>query len=41
MAHLDPKDALGGNAKFAPPTVANGKVYTATFSGKLLCYGLK
>jgi outer membrane protein assembly factor BamB len=38
---LDPKDALGGNAKFSTPTVANGKVYVATFTGKLMVYGLK
>jgi outer membrane protein assembly factor BamB len=38
---MDPKDTLGGNAKFSPPTVANGKVYAATFTGKLMVYGLK
>jgi outer membrane protein assembly factor BamB len=38
---MDPKDLLGGNAKFSPPTVANGKVYAATFTGKLMVYGLK
>jgi hypothetical protein len=33
-------DLLGNFAKFTPPTVANGKVYMATFSGKLVVYGL-
>jgi hypothetical protein len=28
-------------AKFSPPLVANGRVYLATFSGKLNIYGLK
>jgi hypothetical protein len=37
----DPKDTLGSYAKFSPPLVANGKVYQATFSGKLMVYGLK
>jgi outer membrane protein assembly factor BamB len=32
---------LGNMAKFSPPIVANGKVYVATFSGKLNVYGLK
>lgn len=34
------RDAVGNFAKFVPPTVANGKVYLATFSGKLNVYGL-
>lgn len=34
-------DSLGNYAKYSPPTVANGKVYVATFSGKLQVYGLK
>ncbi|BDI28700.1 hypothetical protein CCAX7_007510 [Capsulimonas corticalis] len=34
------QDMLGKFAKFVPPTVANGKVYAATFSNKLVVYGL-
>ncbi len=34
------RDAVGNFAKFVPPTVANGKVYLATFSGRLDVYGL-
>ena len=33
------RDSVGNYAKFVPPTVANGKVYLATFSGQLLVYG--
>jgi len=34
------RDAVGKFAKFVPPTIANGKVYLATFSNKLLVYGI-
>ena len=34
------RDGSGNFAKFVCPTVANGKVYLATFSNKLLVYGL-
>lgn len=34
------RDRLGLHAKFVPPTVANGKVYMATFSNALRVYGL-
>jgi hypothetical protein len=34
------RDALGNFAKFVPPTIANGKVYVATFSNKVAVYGL-
>ncbi len=34
-------DAAGNFAKFSPPTVANGKVYLATFSNQLAVYGLR
>jgi N-acetylneuraminic acid mutarotase len=37
---MHPRDSLGKLAKFVPPTVANGKVYMATFSGRLNVYGL-
>lgn len=37
---MSPRDALGAFAKFTPPTIANGKVYMATFSGQLVVYGL-
>jgi len=34
------QDTLGAFAKFVAPTVANGKVYMATFSNRLNVYGL-
>jgi hypothetical protein len=34
------RDALGKFSKFSPPTVADGKVFVATFSNKLVAYGL-
>jgi uncharacterized protein (TIGR03437 family) len=33
------RDQLGGLAKFAPPTVANGRVYVPTFSNAVAVYG--
>jgi uncharacterized protein (TIGR03437 family) len=33
------RDQLGGLAKFAPPTVANGRVYVPTFSNTVAVYG--
>jgi Secretion system C-terminal sorting domain len=33
-------DAVGNYAKFSCPTIANGKVYLATFSKQLMVYGL-
>jgi hypothetical protein len=38
---LDPADAVGGFAKFCPPTIANGNVYMATFSWVIQVYGLR
>jgi hypothetical protein len=35
-----PGDAIGTFAKFVPPTVANGKVYIATWNNQVLVYGL-
>ncbi len=37
---ISSRDALGSLAKFVAPTVANGKVYMATFSNRLSVYGL-
>jgi regulation of enolase protein 1 (concanavalin A-like superfamily) len=37
---LNPEDSVGTYAKFTPPTIANGRVYVATFSGTIQVYGL-
>jgi len=37
---LSARDGVGNFAKYVPPTVANGKVYLATFSNRLNVYGL-
>jgi len=37
---LPGRDSVGNFAKFVAPTVANGKVYVATFSNRLNVYGL-
>jgi hypothetical protein len=34
-------DAVGSIAKFAPPTIANGRVYVGTASNELVAYGLR
>ena len=34
------RDDLGKLAKYVPPTIANGKVYMATFSNSVCAYGL-
>lgn len=36
----DPADSSGNYAKFNCPTIANGKVYLATFSNQFIVYGL-
>ena len=38
---LNWRDTVGKFAKFVPPTVANGKVYVATFANRLNIYGLQ
>ena len=42
-SEMDPSghDRLGYMAKTCPPTVVNGKVYVATWSGNLAVYGLR
>ncbi|HEY2978588.1 MAG TPA: IPT/TIG domain-containing protein, partial [Burkholderiaceae bacterium] len=40
-SRLNPiRDDIGNFAKFVPLTIANGKVYAATFSNQLVVYGL-
>jgi outer membrane protein assembly factor BamB len=38
---INPADGTGNYAKFCSPTVVDGHVYLATFSGQVLVYGLK
>ena len=38
---INSRDTVGKFAKFVPPTVANGKVYMATFANRLNVYGLQ
>ena len=33
------RDCIGSFAKFCPPTIANGRVYMATFSDSVVVYG--
>ena len=39
-SETDPNDRLGESTKFAPPLVANGRVYQATYDGQVVVYGL-
>jgi hypothetical protein len=39
-SEANPANKLGNFAKYATPVVANGKVYVATFSNKVVQYGL-
>lgn len=39
-SYMDATDNPGNYAKFVNPTIANGKVYMATFSNRLVVYGL-
>jgi hypothetical protein len=39
-SEANPANTLGTFAKYATPVVANGKVYVATFSQKVVQYGL-
>ena len=36
----EPNDHVGAATKFAPPLVANGKVYQATYDNRVIVYGL-
>jgi hypothetical protein len=40
-SNLNSNDNPGNFAKFSSPTIANGRVYLATFSNKVVVYGLK
>ena len=40
-SQINAADNQGSYAKFASPTIANGHVYLATFSNKVVVYGLK
>ncbi|HZD50712.1 MAG TPA: hypothetical protein VE178_18350 [Silvibacterium sp.] len=39
-SEAEPNDRLGESTKFAPPLVANGKVYQATYDDQVVVYGL-
>jgi hypothetical protein len=39
-SETDPNDRVGASTKFAPPLVANGKVYQATYDNQVVVYGL-
>ena len=39
-SEAEPNDHVGASTKFAPPLVANGKVYQATYDHQVVVYGL-
>jgi hypothetical protein len=39
-SEAEPNDRVGASTKFAPPLVANGKVYQATYDNQVVVYGL-
>ena len=39
-SETEPNDHVGASTKFAPPLVANGKVYQATYDNEVVVYGL-
>lgn len=39
-SETDPNDHVGASTKFAPPLVANGRVYQATYDNQVVVYGL-
>jgi len=39
-SEAEPNDRVGDSTKFAPPLVANGRVYQATYDSQVVVYGL-
>ena len=39
-SETEPNDRVGASTKFAPPLVANGKVYQATYDNQVVVYGV-
>jgi outer membrane protein assembly factor BamB len=39
-SEMEPNDHLGAATKFAPPLVANGRIYQATYDNQIVVYGL-
>ena len=39
-SETEPNDRVGASTKFAPPLVANGKVYQSTYDNQVVVYGL-
>lgn len=39
-SETEPNDRVGASTKFAPPLVANGRIYQATYDNQVVVYGL-